>query len=64
MENTSDPIAAEKEAVEQIITSRARILRGDWTMHRPPNLPPDVRSGGGPAPRSIDYNLAALLARD
>jgi hypothetical protein len=46
-----------------IITSRARILRGDWTMRRPPNLPPDVRSGGSPAPRGIDYDLAALLAR-
>jgi hypothetical protein len=46
-----------------IITSRARILRADWAMHRPPNLPPDVRSGGSPASRCIDYDLAALLAR-
>jgi hypothetical protein len=49
-----------------VFTSRERILKGDWTMHRTPSLPPELRdpaSGGACAPRPIDYNLPALFAR-
>lgn len=46
-----------------IITSRARTLRGDWAMRRPPNLRHDMRGGGGPEPRCIDYDLAALFVQ-
>jgi hypothetical protein len=45
-----------------ILTSRARILGGDWTVHRPPNLPPNIRRQVKSAPRTIAYDLPTLLA--
>jgi hypothetical protein len=48
-----------------VFTSRERIMKGDWTMHRTPSLPPDLRdpaAGGACVPRPIDYNLPALFA--
>jgi Replication-relaxation len=47
-----------------VFTSREHILQGDWTMHRTPSLPPDLRdpaSGGACVPRPIHYNLPALF---
>lgn len=44
-----------------ILTSRTRILQNNWTMHRPPNLPPTTRTQTNLTPRTIDYNLPALF---
>ena len=49
-----------------VFTSRERILKGDWTMHRTPSLPPDLRDPAGKGacvPRPIDYDLPALFAQ-
>jgi hypothetical protein len=46
-----------------ILTSRVRILRGEWEMRRPPNLPPTVRSHAGPPVRTIDYDLSGVFRR-
>jgi hypothetical protein len=49
-----------------VFTSRERIMKSDWTMHRTPSVPPDLRdpaAGGACVPRPIDYDLPALFAR-
>jgi hypothetical protein len=49
-----------------VFTSRDRIMKGDWTMHRTPGLPPDLRdpaSNGACVPRPIAYDLPALFAQ-
>jgi hypothetical protein len=45
-----------------VFTSRERILQGDWTMHRTPSLPPNLRDTSACSPRTVDYNLPALFA--
>jgi hypothetical protein len=45
-----------------VFTSRERILAGDWTMHRTPNLPPALRENPTTCtPRTIEYNLPTLF---
>jgi hypothetical protein len=49
-----------------VFTSRERIMKSDWTMHRTPSLPPELRdpaSGGACVPRPIAYDLSALFAQ-
>jgi hypothetical protein len=47
-----------------VFTSRERILKNNWTMHRTPNLPPNLRETPACSPRTIDYNLPSLFALD
>ncbi len=44
-----------------VFTSRERILKNNWTMHRTPNLPPNLRETPACSPRTIDYDLPALF---
>lgn len=45
-----------------VFTSRERILKGDWRMHRTPNLPPALRDDPTTCtPRTIEYNLPTLF---
>lgn len=46
-----------------VFTSRERILKNNWTMHRTPNLPPALREDPAAcSPRTIEYNLPSLFA--
>jgi hypothetical protein len=47
-----------------VFTSRERILKNNWTMHRTPSLPPALRETPACSPRTIEYNLPSLFALD